>query len=802
MLKNDLRFALKNILRFNTYSLINIFGLAIGLASFILIALYVYDELSYDKYNTKYNRIYRVTSVLDFNGTGEESSSQPFPLGATLTKEYPQYVESYVRFFNLQKSQFLVSNDTKVFNEKRFFYCDTNVFDVFDFELIKGDKHNVLKKPFSIVITESTAKKYFEDLDPIGKILKVDNYFEFEVSGVVKDTKPQSHFKFDFLASFSSLPYVFKNEKIMQGWIWNPCWTYLLLKDQDSAAKLEAGLDQFVKKYFKDELNGSFKLYLQALSSIHLKSHLDYEIEKNDNYQYINILLVIAFLILLIASINFINLATAGAANRAKEIGIKKVVGASRRQLILQFFTESMVTTFISLLIAISLVEIFLPAFSSVTGKFITTDFRFRKETLLGLFSLGIFTGFISGIYPAFFLSSFKTIPLLKRNFKLGTKSTNFRKILVLIQYSISLMLIIGTFGVFRQLRYLHNADLGFKKNNVVVIDAGYELAYKYDKFKKALLRNKNIKNVTAMNYIIGSSYNTYEFIPEGFESTDYNFFPGLFVRADFVETFGIEIVAGRNFLPNEQDAGESILVNEEMVKFLNYPKNADILGTSFKTTQGSEKVIGVFSNINTTSLHVKVEPFVIKMSKDSMLRTNDTKYIVIQINKDAIDESIGAIEKTWDKMEIERPFEYKFLQDILDEHYRGEDVLGDLARIFTILSIIIASLGIWGLTAYITERRTREIGIRKALGASLFGILKLITGEFIWVALISNLIAWPIAFYVLNKWINSFAYRDYISIWSFIVASMIGLLIAVLTISHKSIEAGNRNPVDSLKYE
>jgi putative ABC transport system permease protein len=802
MLKNDLIFAIRNIFRLNTYSLINIFGLAIGLASFILIALYVYDEYSYDKYHTKWERIYRITSVLDFNGTGEESSSQPFPLAAEMSKEFPEYIESYVRFFNLQKSQFIVSNDTKVFNEKRFFFCDINVFDVFDFELVKGDKNTALKKPFSIVITESTAIKYFEDIDPIGQLLKVDNYFEFEVSGVVKDTKPQSHFKFDFLASFSSLPIVFKNEKIMNGWIWNPCWTYLLLKDKESADKINTKLDAFTKEHFKETPEESYKLYLQALADIHLKSHLDYEIERNDNVQYVKIMFGIAFLILLIASINFINLATAGAANRAKEIGMKKVVGATRRQLILQFFTESMLTTFVSLLIAISLVEIILPAFSLVTGKIVTNDFRFKKETLIGLFSLGIFTAFISSLYPALFLSSFKPIPLLKRNFKLGTKSTNFRKTLVLVQFSISLMLIIGTFGVFRQLRYLHNADLGFTKKNIIVIDAGPELAYKYSKFKEILVQDKNIENVTAMNYIIGSSHNTYEFIPEGINSAEYNFYPGLFVRADFVKSFNIEIVAGRDFLPNEKDAGQSLLVNEEMVKFLNFGRNEDIIGTHFKTSQGNEEVIGVFSNINTTSLHAKMEPFVIKMSKDTILRINDTKYIVIQVNKNNISESISSIEKIWEKMEIERPFEYQFLQDILDEHYKGEDVLGHLARIFTILSIIIASLGIWGLTAYITERRTREIGIRKALGASTFSILKLIGKEFVWVALISNLIAWPVAYLLLNRWINSFAFKDYISIWSFIIASMIGMLIAFLTISHKSIEAGSKNPIDALKYE
>ncbi len=788
-------------MRYNSYSLINIIGLAIGLASFILIVLYVYDEYSYDKYHTKADRIYRITSILDFDGVGEQSASQPFPMGPAFKEDYPEYVESYVRFFNLQRSQFLVSNDNKVFNERRFFYCDTNVFEVFDFELIKGDKKDVLKNPFSIVITESTAQKYFEDKDPIGEILKVDNYFEFEVKGVVKDVKDQSHFKFDFLASFASLPYVFKYKKAMTGWIWNPCWTYILLKEGTNAKDLGAEMNEFTERKFGNEAK-NFQLYLQALTDIHLTSHLDYEIEKNEHIQYIRILLIIAFLILLIASINFINLATASAANRAKEIGVKKAVGASRRQLIQQFLTESLVTTFISLLIAISLVELFLPAFSSVTGKIVTTDFRFRKETLIGLFSLGVFTGLISGLYPALFLSSFKAIGLLKNNFKLGTRSTNFRKTLVLVQFSISLMLIIGTFGIFKQLKYLHNADLGFKKNSTVIIDAGREESWRYREFKEALLKNPEIKNVTGMDYVIGSSHNTHEFIPEGRNEKEYQFYPGIFVREDFVKTFEIKIIAGRDFLPDEKESGEAVLVNEEMVRYLGYERNEDILGMNFKTSQGLEKVVGVFSNINITSLHSKVEPFVIKSSKNPKARVGDTRYIVIKIDDTKVDESIAAIEKTWDKLGIEKPFEYQFLSDILEKHYTGEEVLGDLARIFTILSIIIASLGIWGLSAYITERRTREVGIRKALGASVFSILKLINKEFLIIILAANIIAWPIAYITLNKWIDGFAYRDYISLWSFILASMIGFLIAVLTVSHKAIEAGSKNPVDALRYE
>ncbi len=801
MLKKYVISSLKKILRYNSYSLINIIGLAIGLASFILIVLYVYDEYSYDKYHSKAERIYRITSILDFDGVGEESASQPFPMGAALKEDYPEYVESYVRFFNLQRSQFLVSNDEKVFNERRFFYCDTNVFDIFDFELVKGDKKDILKNPFSIVITESTAQKYFEDRNPIGEILKVDDYFEFEVKGVVKDVKDQSHFKFDFLASFASLPYVFKYSKSMTSWIWNPCWTYLLLKEGIKAEDLEAKMDEFTKRKFGNEAK-NFQLFLQALTDIHLTSHLDYEIEKNENIQYVRTLLIIAFLILLIASINFINLATAGAANRAKEIGIKKAVGATRRQLIQQFLIESLVTTFISLLIAISLVELFLPAFSSVTGKVVTTDFRFRKETLIGLFGLGVFTGLISGLYPALFLSSFKAVGLLKNNFKLGTRSTNFRKTLVLVQFSISLMLIIGTLGIFKQLKYLHNADLGFKKNSTVILDAGREESWRYREFKEALLKNPEIKNVTGMEYVIGSSHNTHEFIPEGRGEKEYQFYPALFVREDFVKTFEIKIKAGRDFLPNEQEAGEAVLVNEEMVRYLGYERNEDILGMNFRTTQGLEKVVGVFSNINVTSLHSKVEPFVINTSKNPKERIGDTRYIVIKIDDTKVEESIAVIEKTWDELGIEKPFEYQFLSDILEKHYTGEEVLGDLARIFTILSIIIASLGIWGLSAYITERRTREVGIRKALGASIFSILKLINKEFLVIILAANTIAWPIAYITLNKWIDGFAYRDYISIWSFVLASMIGFLIAVLTVSHKAVEAGSKNPVDALRYE
>lgn len=777
-------------------------GLAIGLASFILIVLYVYDEFSYDKYHKNSDRIYRITSKLDFEGVGEESASQPFPLGPAFVKDYPEIVEASVRFYNMQRTQFQISANQKTFNEKRFFYCDSNVFEVFDFHLLSGNKENALVKPFSIIITESTAKKYFETLEVIGKTIMIDGHLEFEITGIIEDVKSQSHFKFDFLASFSSLDYLFKNSNMMEGWISNPCWTYLLLHNGLERSQLDAILPEFVDTHFSSDEKDNFKLFSQPLVDIHLNSNLDYEIEKNENLLYIKLLLAIAFLILLIASINFINLTTASAANRAKEIGIKKAIGATKRQLISQFLTESMLTTFISLLIAISLVELFLPAFSLITDKIVTIDFRFKKETILGLISLGVFTGLISGLYPALFLSSFKSVRLLRTGFKLSTKSTNFRKVLVLIQFSVSLVLIIGTLGVFKQIKYLHTADLGFKKNSMVVIDTNYEEARKYDKIKKELLKDTLVKHVTGMNYILGSSHNTYQFIPEGRDFSGYQFYPAMYVRGDFVKAFGIKILAGRDFLPNEEDAGKALLVNEEMVKYFNYEKNEDILGMKFKTSQGYEPVVGVFSNINATPLHSKVEPFFIKSTNHPKKRISDTRYIVIKIEDEKVDESLLWIKNVWEKLEIEKPFEYQFLDDIINSHYSGEEVLGDLARIFTILSIIIAALGIWGLSAYITERRTREIGIRKALGATILNIVKLVNKEFFGIMIIANLIAWPIAFLILDNWISSFAYRDYIGILSYALASILGSLIAVLTISHKAIEAGNKNPVEALRYE
>ncbi len=803
MIKNYILLTLRAILRNRSYSLVNILGLAVGLASFIIIMLYVYDEYSYDRYHSKYQRIYRITSNMNFKGVGEKSSSQPFPLAPTLYKDYPQYVENYVRFFNLQKSFFTVAYEDRVFNETRFFYTDTSVFNIFDFHLIKGDKNKALKEPFTMVITESMAKKYFGSENPIGKVLKVDNHFEYEITGIVADIPQQSHFHFDFLASFSTLNHLFRSESVLKNWFWNPCWTYILLKKDVNIEEFRKKLPGFAEKYLKIGNIEEYELFLQALSDIHLHSHLDYEIEKNGREEYVQILMIIAILILIIASINFVNLITAGTSNRAKEIGIKKVVGGTRRQLIKQFLIESLIITFISLLIAISLVELFLPAFSSVSGKVVSDNFRFHPETILSLIALGLLTGILSGIYPALYMSGLAPLKLLRGIIRQGKTAKKVRKVLVLIQFSIAIALIIVSIGIFKQLKYLHTKDLGFKNREIIILNAEFtNLAFNFNEFKKDLLKDTVIRHVTGMDYIIGQSHNTHFFVPENYPETELQFYPSLFVRDDFVKTFDINIVAGRDFTDDEKNAGNEVLVNEEMVKYLNYTDNEDILGKKFRTAQGKAIVCGVISNINVSSLHTKVEPFIISIYSRESARASQTRFVAIQVQKEHIAQSLKYIEKLWNKYEPERPFEYLFLKNELDKHYRGENILADLAGIFALLSILIASIGIWALTAYITETRTKEIGIRKVLGASVWNIVRLVNSEFLSIFIMSNLIAWPLAYYALRVWINNFAYRTEINFWIFFVALLISFLNALITISHKSYVAASKNPVDALKYE
>ena len=802
MFNNYIKIAIRNLVKRKFYSLINISGLAIGLASFIIIMLYIIDELSYDRYHKNAENIYRLVNVYDFNGVGENSASSPFPVAFTMKDEYPGMIKNVVRIFNFQSPRMLIEIGDKRYNERRFFFADSTFFNIFDHEFIHGNPKTVLNESYSVVLTESAAKKYFGDDDPMNKTIKFEKQFDLKITGVIKDVPAQSHFNFDFIASMSSVRKIYGG-KLPQTWVWNPCWTYLLLED-GAAPVLEKKFPDFINKYFNDAEKENISLYLQPLTDIHLKSRLDYELEPNNNISYIYILSAIAVFLLIIANINFMNLATATSAARAKEIGVKKVVGVYRSQLIFQFISESIILSFISLIIALILVELLLPAFNTFTNKDIVLSILLQPKYLLALIVLVLFTGVFSGIYPAFYISAFKPISLLKGSLRRENKSTLPRKILVIVQFVISITLIIGTLTVFNQLKFLRNADLGFNKEQVIIIPVNHTpIAKSYKSFKNELLLNTDIISITAVDDIFGVAHNTHEFHPEGFPQDKWQFYPALVVRYDFVKTFDIKILAGRDYNEdNKTDPEKGMLINEAMVKHLGWGSNEEALGKKFKSLHGEERVIGVTNNFNVTSLYEQAGPFVLNIKEKPGEVMWFLKFMAIRIAPDNHKKTIDFIETKWKEFAPNRPFEYSFLDQELNKLYKDEDNLGKLSLIFSLMIIFIASLGLFGLTSFMAEQRTKEIGIRKVLGAKVTDIIKLLSKEFLKLIVIAILIAWPIAFLLIDDWLSHFAYRTAINWFVFILAGLFALIISLLITAYKAYVASKTNPVDTLKYE
>jgi len=803
MLKYNIKVAFRTIAKRKLYSLVNIVGLAIGLASFILIALYISDELSYDKHHENADKIYRVVNVYDYKGVGENSSSSPFPVGPTLLKEYPHLIKTVARFYNDWSSSFFLEFEEKRFNEEKFFFVDPAVFEVFDIPFIRGNAKTALAEPGTVVLTESTAIRYFGDADPIGKIIRGEDYYNLVVTGVIEDPLPQSHFTYDLLASFSTLT-MFYGGKEPQTWVWNPCWTYVLFQEDADPDELDKLLPRFVQKYFYDAEKDNISLYLQPLSDIHLKSSLDYEIEQNGQITYVRILSVIALFILIIASINFMNLATAVAGKRAREIGMKKVSGAYKRQLIYQFITESVVLSLIGLVIALALVEIVMPYFNEFTGKNIISSYFLDPWKLIVLVIFTMLLGAFAGIYPAFYLSSFNPIQVLRGDSDKGESGAMARKTLVVIQFAISIILMVGTIIAFQQHKFLREADLGFIRDNIMFVPIQQtQIPTHYEAFKSELLKSPDITNVTAVDYIIGIDHNTHEFRPEGFPSDQWQFYPALMVREGFVETFNIDIVAGRDFdTKSKSDPAESILINEAMVKHLGWGTNENALGKKFRSYMGREKVAGVFRDFHGTSLHADVSPMVISMKPDDFERDYFTNYVAVKFRPGKLKATYGHIDNVWSKFVQSRPFEYKLLSEEINEMYREEDILGRLTGIFTALVILIAALGLYGLASYTIDQRTKEIGIRMVLGASLGNIFRLLSKDFNRLILIAIVIAWPLSYLLVTYWLQHFAYRTPIRISVFLFAGLVAFLIAISISVYKAISSYLSKPVNALKYE
>jgi putative ABC transport system permease protein len=803
MFKNYFKIAFRNLIRFKAYSLINIFGLAIGIAACIFILLFVRDELSYDKFNKKGDRIYRVHSKGKILGNEFNLAVSPAPLGETMVSDFPEVIQSVRLNYN---ANMLIRYKENVFIETRFFWVDSTIFDVFTIPFIQGNPKTALNEPHTIVLTETTAKKYFGSEDPIDKIMNMEDGTPYTVKGVIKDCPANSHFHYDMFASLSSWGGGERNKF----WVSNSFYTYILLKKGASASELQNKMPAFAEKYAGPQLQQvlgitfdeakkrgyNYEFIMQPLLGIHLNSHLDYEIEPNSDIRYVYIFSIIAVFILLIACINFMNLTTARSSIRSKEVGIRKVLGSNQIKLVKQFLTESILLTFFAVLIAIVMVEIFLTSFSRLAGKDLHTNYFDNPITVPALIITVLIVGFLAGSYPAFFLSKFQPVKVLKGKLN-DAKNSWLRNGLVVFQFAITIVLFICTFIVYNQMQFVQNTRLGFNKDHVLVIERAWALENHSQAFKDELLQNSNIISASNTDNLPGRQFGQTVFKPEDAPQSQQYPLAIMSVDYDFAKTLGLQLSSGRFFSRDNKADSSSIVLNENAVKLMEIK---DPIGKRVGLPNPGGvlffTIIGVLKDFHYESLHQRIRPLAI------VLNSGQTAYLPIRLRPADISGTISLIEDEWKKFVPGKPFEYFFLDEDFNKLYQSEMKTGQIFTSFSVLAILIACLGLLGLTIFTVERRIKEIGIRKVLGASISTIVFLISKEFLKWVLIANLIAWPIAYYFMNKWLENFAYRAEMNVWIFFLSAFIALLIALLTVSSQTIKAATANPVKSLRYE
>ncbi len=802
MWRNYFKITYRNLFRQKVYSFLNLSGLAIGLACSILIFLYVSDELSYDRFHEKSDRIYRVLEHFESEGNGEHSASLPFPTGPTLQQEFPDQIAQSVRLFNFQSPTLALANKAadKAFNESRVFFADSTFLKVFDFELLVGNKETALDAPNTILITASMAKKYFPEQDPVGKNLELQGRQNLEVVGVFRDPPKNAHFQFDFIISFSSLKQWYGGG-YPTGWYWNPCWTYVVLNENVNPEHVEANFPDFVLKYFPDFVVEDIELELQPLTDIHLHSKLDYEIAANSNIQSVYIFGAIAFFVLVIAAINFINLSTARATKRAKEVGVRKALGSSRPQLVNQYILESIFLTFLSMVIAILIVGFALPSFNALTDKSIAFSFLLQPYVVLGLFGIALLVGLLSGFYPAFVLSNFNTILVLK-NAHLKTSGLTFRKVLVTLQFAVSVSLIIGTIVAINQLQLLQNKDVGFDQENILMIPViRSPMGEHYETFRSAALQSPHVQSVTAVEEIVGAKHQVNNYRFEGMEKSQP--FAHFNLRHGFTKTFNIPMAAGRDYDRSVQtDDSLALVVNETMVKAMGWGTPEEAVGKRFYyRNELKGRVIGVVEDYNVVSKHHPIAPFVLALNTHPGAFNLFIKYVAVKVDNN-LEASIADLNTAWNAVLPNMPFDYFFLDDRLNDSYQTEQQLSNVTMIFSGLTILVACLGLFGLATFSVEQRTKEIGVRKVLGISTPQLLVLLSKEFLGLIGIAFVIAIPLSYLLTQNWLNGFSYRIDIEAWPYLVAGLMTFAVAFLTVAYHSLKASTINPVDTLKCE
>lgn len=807
MIKNYIKVALRNLWKQKSFSAINIIGLAVGLCCFLLIALYVLDELGYDRYNDKAERIYRINSDIKFGGNSMHFTQTSDMMGEVLKKDYPQ-VEEYTRLFNNSGNK-LVKKGTEYINELRVAHVDSTFFRVFTLPAIAGNTITALNSPNTVVITRATALKYFGTTDAVGKLIETNDNTTtlYKVTAVIEDLPKASHFHFDFFFSMKNVDYQW-GQFTSQNF-----YTYLLFKPGTDAKAFEKNFDAYLEKYVMPEARqymqvttmedfrkaGNYLEYsLMPLTKIHLYSDRNYELSPSGNIQYVYIFSAVALFILLIACVNFMNLTTARSANRAKEVGIRKVLGSERKNLIAQFLSESILMVVLSMMIAIILTYFVLPLFNGIANKTMTLSSLLNPFLLPLLILLPIIVGLLAGSYPAFYLSSFRPIAVLKG--RMGNQRGTLRSALVVFQFATSIILIIGTIVIFRQLNYIQTKELGYKKEHVLIVNDAYALQKNVDAFKNEVLQLPGIVSGTLSSYLpvtnSSRSDNSYSKTTVMDSKTGFNMQTWV-IDYDYLKTMGMEVVKGRNFSKDFGMDSNGVIINETTSKILGHddPIGKNIYKNGNDGKQTVYTIVGVVKNFNYESLKQSIAPLSFFLGKSSGL-------VSFKVHTTDVQGLLKSIENKWKAMAPGMPYSYRFLDESFNEMYRDEQRVGKIALIFAIIAILIACLGLFGLAAFIAEQRTKEIGIRKVLGSSVQGLVGLLSKDFVKLVLIAFIIAAPLAWFFMHKWLQDFEYRITLNWTIFMVAGIIALFIAIATISFQAIKAAIANPVKNLRTE
>jgi putative ABC transport system permease protein len=806
MLKNYFKVALRNLWKSKGFSAINIIGLAAGLGVCLLIVLYVADEWSYDRYNDKADRIYRLDADIYFNNTQFTACVSPKPLAKTLAKECAQ-VEQMVRIN--YRNDILIKKGGDWIRDHHLAFADSTFFKVFTAPLLTGDPATALNEPHSIVIDESAAKRFFNSTDVVGKTLELENKTFCKITGVMKDLPRQSHFHLSFIRTMRDS---YQGDE--DQWLSNNYQSYILARPGANQAFLQGRVNATVDKYLGAQLQqmlhasiqdmnrqgGHFIYHLMPLEDIHLHSNKSYELEPNGNISYVYIFSFVAILILIIACVNFMNLSTARSANRAKEVGIRKVAGSTKGNLIVQFLTESVVLSFISLLLALVIAIVLLPMFNQLAGKELHAGSLFSLRFLSLLVLLVVLVGCLAGSYPAFYLSSFQPIQVLKGKIASGFKGSLLRSILVVGQFVISIGLIISTIVIYNQLNYIRSRETGFDRDQVLVIHNAYLAGDPVKTFRKELTQLSGVANATLSGDLptVGSGYDQEGwFRSPSMETKGAVVLTNLFVDENYVPTLGMKMLQGRNFSKDFPTDSTGLIMNESAAGLLGWK---DPIGHLFYRPGDSMKsvtyhIIGVVKDFNFSSMHDKVGPLVMNLG-------DNRGSLAVRLRGGNITDPVNQIEAKWKGIANGVPFTYTFMDDDFNKLYQSEKQTGRLFISFAVFAIFIACLGLFGLVTYAAEQRMKEIGIRKVLGARVGGIVGLLSKDFIKLVLIASLIAFPLAWWGMSQWLQSFAYRIGISWWIFVAAGVSALLIALLTVSVQTLRAALANPVKSLRSE